>query len=228
MADTTEEFTLRELADVLGVPLSIIVQAAHIEAKVFGYSRGHYVALHSPGSKPNAGLSTLASRIGDELIVRFLVDGIAFGFSSCVIHVAAQPDSLVFLEYPKAVAQVSIREDRRMPCNLVLGDGDRSSALLLDISEAGGRVASRRLSSERHGTEGMPVSLALALPPPEGDTRCIDGEVVRTKYSRQTTIAGIRFRQRHRELTTRLAAFLSLDDLLPQSQETKVAEARCR
>lgn len=232
MTDTTEGAQLRQLAEVLGEPLRVIAQAplfdARVEAKVFGYAPGQYVALHSPGSKPNSGLSSLAPRLGDELIVRFLVDGIAFGFTSRVMHVTAHPGSLVFLEYPESVAQVSVRQDRRipcrLPCNLVLSSGERSPALLLDISEGGGRIASRSLIPEDRAS-GTPVSVELTLPPPDGGTHTIDGEVVRTENARQTVIAGIRFKQRHRDLTHRLAAFLCLDELSPAEPEASGLEA---
>ena len=122
MSETTKQVQLRQLSDVLSAPLKIFVQAplfaSRVEAKILGYAIGQYVILHSPGSKPGAGLSSLAPRIGDDLIIRFLVDGIAYGFTSHVTHLLAHPESLVFLQYPESIAQVSVRRDRRIPCRL--------------------------------------------------------------------------------------------------------------
>lgn len=87
--------------------------------------------------------------------------------------------------------------------------------MLRDISEAGASIACRRLSSEPHGHNAIPVSLELTLPPPDGGKHTIAGEVVRTEHSRAEPHRRMRFRQRYCELTTRLATFLCLDDPVP-------------
>lgn len=226
----TKQVQLRQLSDVLSTPLKIFVQAplfaSRVEAKILGYSIGHYVTLHSPDSKPGAGLNTLAPRIGDDLIIRFLVDGIAYGFTSHVIHSLAHPESLVFLQYPESIAQVSVRRDRRipcrLPCNLLDSTGRRTPALLLDISEGGGKVASRDIKEEQRSAEA-PVKIELTLPPPAGGAHEISGKVIRAVHQHQTIIAGIEFDRRYSELMESLTSFLCLDDMSPDTENVGAA-----
>ena len=222
MSETTKQVQLRQLSDVLSAPLKIFVQAplfaSRVEAKILGYAIGQYVILHSPGSKPGAGLSSLAPRIGDDLIIRFLVDGIAYGFTSHVTHLLAHPESLVFLQYPESIAQVSVRRDRRipcrLPCNLIDSTGQRTPALLLDISEGGGKIASSEVKEE-HRSAGTPVKLELTLPPPTGGVHEITGKLIRAIQQHQAVVAGIEFDRRHSELMESLTSFLCLDDTPP-------------
>ena len=224
MSETTKQVQLRQLSDVLSEPLKIFVQAplfaSRVEAKILGYAIGQYVILHSPGSKPGMGLNTLAPRIGDDLIIRFLVDGIAYGFTSHVTHLLAHPESLVFLQYPESIAQVSVRRDRRLPCrlpcNLIDSTGQRTPALLLDISEGGSKVASRDVKEE-HRSAGAPVKLELTLPPPTGGVHEITGKVIRATQQHRTIVAGIEFDRRYSELMESLTNFLCLDDMSPDS-----------
>jgi len=219
MSETTKQVQLRQLSEVLSAPLKIFVQAplfaSRVEAKILGYAIGQYVILHSPGGKPGAGLSSLAPRIGDDLIIRFLVDGIAYGFTSHVTHLLAHPESLIFLQYPESIAQVSVRRDRRipcrLPCNLIDSTGQRTPALLLDISEGGGKVASRDIKEEQR-SPGAPVKLELTLPPPTGGVHEITGKLIRAVSQHQTIIAGIAFDRRYSELMESLTSFLCLDD----------------
>jgi hypothetical protein len=232
MNATTDEIPRRQLADVLAPALKVFVQAplfaSRIEAKILGSAVGQYVTLHSPGSKPGAGLSTLAPRIGDTLIIRFLVDGIAYGFTSCVTHLLAHPESLVFLEYPESIAQVSVRRDTRipcrLPCNLIRSGGERTPALLLDISEGGCKVACRSIGEEQR-TEGATTRLELTLPPPAEGVHEITGKVIRATRQRQSILAGIEFDDCHSELMTNLANFLCLDDIAPNLARSGAAAA---
>ena len=235
MNATTNELPRRQLADVLAPALKVFVQAplfaSRIEAKILGSAIGQYVALHSPGSRPGAGLSSLAPRVGDDLIIRFLVDGIAYGFTGRVMHLLAHPESLVFLEYPESIAQVSVRRDRRipcrLPCNLVDSTGERIPALLLDISEGGSKVACRGLGEEQRAAD-TPVKLELTLPPPSGGTHEITGKVVRATRQKQSIVSGIEFERRHSELMENLASFLCLDDVPPTSTSVDSANTEAQ
>ena len=166
------------LAEVVCASLKVQVQSPHSEARIQAEILGHmvndYVVLYSPGKRPNSNLGVLELRIGDELTVRFLHDGNAYGFVSEVKYLARMPDELVFLRYPQAIEHVSVRRHRRLscrlPCNLLTGSGEKAPAVLLDISEGGMKIASRALGESGH-EEGMGVTIELTLPDTAGGAR---------------------------------------------------------
>lgn len=223
MSANTETMYRRQLADVLPPTLRVSVQAppyaSRIEAKILGCSIGQYVVLSSSsGGRPGNGLSALTPRIGDVLVVRFLVDGIAYGFSSRVTHLIAHPETLIFLEYPESIEQASIRRDRRiasrLPCNLIYSSGERIPALLLDISEGGGKIVTRSID-EAYRAPGTAVKLEFTLPPPSNGVHEIAAKVVRTTQQQQSIVTGISFERRDGNLMESLASFLCLDEMAP-------------
>lgn len=223
-----------QLPNILGQPLKVLVQASHsdtrIQAEVFGHTPGRHVALHSSGRRPNASLSTLELRIGDELTVRFLFDGIAYAFTSDVTHLSAHPEPLTFLRYPQSVAQVSVRRYRRLacrlPCNLLDPKGGRIPALLLDISEGGGKVAIRGFREEDSATHSA-VTIELNLPSSAGGVHQLVGEVIRADGQESTVLAGIRFERPQTEVVQSLSTYLCLDHAVqaPQLTESSAADA---
>lgn len=207
------------LEECIGEPLSVLVQASHydsrIQAEIFGYVRGGYVALHSPGRRHNAGLSALLLRVGDEVAVRFLHDGTAYGFASEVIHLTTRPDALVFLQYPRELAQVSVRHHRRLkcrlPCNLVSAGGELAPAVLLDISEGGMKIASKAFGQSDQELSTS-IKVELTLPSTAGGVTLLEGEIIRTEGQPQAVVAGIKFETRQTDLINHLAEFLYLDE----------------
>lgn len=234
MSELSNPASSMQLPNILGQPLKVLVQASHsdmrIQAEVFGHTPGRYVALHSSGRRPNASLSTLELRIGDELTVRFLFDGIAYAFTSDVTHLSAHPEPLTFLRYPQAVAQVSVRRYRRLacrlPCNLLDPTGVRIPALLLDISEGGGKVAIRGFQDDDSATRAV-VTIELNLPSSAGGVHQLAGEVIRTDGQESTVLAGIRFERPQTEVVQSLSTYLCLDNATraPLSTESSAAGA---
>jgi c-di-GMP-binding flagellar brake protein YcgR len=94
----------------------------------------------------------------DPCTVRFLKDGVAYGFGSEIISVQFFPFPLMFLRYPADVELIKIRVSHRHKVNLpaVLSDSSgavlASDAVLLDISEGGCALK-------------VPVAEGVELPP---------------------------------------------------------------
>jgi len=77
---------------------------------------------------------------GDPLLVRYLHDGVIFGFRTFVSGTVVEPLPLVFLNWPERVEAHSVRQSRRLdtfiPCHLKL-QGTGHDASIIDISAGG-------------------------------------------------------------------------------------------
>lgn len=230
MDSPVEKLHTHRLSEVLGGPFKVLVQAPHfdtrIDADILGYSPGKYVVLHSHSSYSGAGLGTLGPKIGDSLIVRFLVKGVAYGFTSPVIHVQYRPDLLVFLQCPDVINKVNVRHEQRVPCRLpcALVDtfGNTTPALLIDISTGGCQIASRELRQDDREV-GVAIKLRLTLPQDAGGEHEIAGKVVRLRLQNEAVIAGIGFDEHQHELMDKLRDFLCIDapELLTPPEEAQ-------
>jgi c-di-GMP-binding flagellar brake protein YcgR len=80
---------------------------------------------------------------GDVCKIRYLKDGVAYGFESEIIAVQFFPFPLMFLKYPPNFEFVKIRISRRfkidLPASFADAEGNviSSEAVILDISEGG-------------------------------------------------------------------------------------------
>lgn len=128
----------REVFEV-GLALSIESHKTHLATRLLGWDRELFLmtnAIYLQGRPAKLNKS-------DSCTVRFLKDGVAYGFESEIISVQFYPFPLMFLKYPADVELIHIRETHRHRVNLpaVLSDASgaviASDALLLDISEGG-------------------------------------------------------------------------------------------
>jgi hypothetical protein len=74
--------------------------------------------------------------------IRFLKDGVAYGFETEVMHVILSPYPMMFLKYPYDIEQVTIRKYNRIKLNLnarLLDSNGKliEDAMITDISEGG-------------------------------------------------------------------------------------------
>ncbi|WP_197495813.1 flagellar brake protein [Acidihalobacter yilgarnensis] len=215
----SEESTTENIAAVLMGGLKVFVQippyTTRFEASVLGCVSDEYLIFRTARDKAS-GAPTIPPRVGDKVVVRFLVDGVAYGFLSSVVHAISIPEPLLFMQYPDAIKQVSVRQHKRLacrlPCTLTNDAGQKETVLLLDISEQGAKIACREQSVEGHDS-GTPVGLELTLPGPHGMQAMI-GKIVRITQQGKASIAGVVFDQPYPELLANLYAILCLDQLL--------------
>lgn len=205
-----------DFSPILTGGLKVFVQIppyeTRLEASILGCVAQEYVIVRAGASGKSPGVASLAPRVGDKLIVRFLVDGVAYGFVSPVIHSVALPEPLLFLHYPEQIDRVSVRQHRRLPCRLpctlVGSAGDKNIALLLDISEQGAKIAYPEPNAK--GCEaGATVGLDLPLPAPLG-TQSLRGRVVRVNQQGHALVAGVMFDDSYTDLLSSLYSILSL------------------
>ncbi|MEW5721969.1 MAG: flagellar brake protein, partial [Thermodesulfobacteriota bacterium] len=133
--------------------------------RLIGYKVGAYLLLEWPK------LSGALVRIeeGTTWACSFINSGVVFGFTGLVLGATRSPVPLIFLEYPAAVEQTNLRQEKRIPVNLDVtlsarsGNGGRNqetvNGLIRDISAGGCQVI-----TTEECTSGATVELMLRLP----------------------------------------------------------------
>jgi c-di-GMP-binding flagellar brake protein YcgR len=96
---------------------------------------------------PMANGSPIFSTAGCPCVVRFLVQGVMFGFQSTVEHISFQPIPVIYLAYPDQVERVNLRKEKRVKVNLATdlrsASGEETKTVpgrIVDISHSGCRV----------------------------------------------------------------------------------------
>lgn len=106
-------------------------------AKVVGSDEENLIVLRLPNDA-----ATDSGKLfkGNSIVLRYVFDGIAYGFQCTSRGTISTPERLLFLAFPAIVATKSLREHQRQRCGFPgeLLDGDDSRAVhILDISTTG-------------------------------------------------------------------------------------------
>jgi c-di-GMP-binding flagellar brake protein YcgR len=111
----------------------------HLPSPVIGWQKDEF--LLTKAIFINGQPSKLGTK--DMVRVRFLTEGVAYGFESEVISVQFFPYPLMFIKYPASVEHLKIRISTRYKTNLPValslasGEAIADDASLIDISEGG-------------------------------------------------------------------------------------------
>lgn len=185
-----------------------------VAATILGSVPGFYIVLRDAHDGPTGrGLRSLSPLIGDVVILRFLYEGVAYGFRSAVSRLATDPEALLFIDYPTAVEQASVRQVPRivcrLPCDVLSGHRTSQAGLLLDINATGCAVAGALQGADDPPHESDPMTLNLTLPghssPWQGT-----GHIRRISVNGRIWRAGITFDAEQAELVCMLESYLML------------------
>lgn len=122
----------------------ISVESPHQEEKLWtqmvGFKRGAYLILEKPaGADVVDGMRALCE--GDSIVIRFIKDGIVYGFRTPILRTLSVPYKLLFVAYPVEVVRHSLRSSPRLqcylPCDGRVGDRLFSRAFIRDFSATG-------------------------------------------------------------------------------------------
>jgi hypothetical protein len=110
------------------------------KSSIIGIERGRYLIIKTPAI---AGISTKLFK-KNHFVVRYLCDGILFGFHCTLIALLKDPFQLSFLSYPETGDTINLRKHDRMSCllpgELQLSEWKRK-CVISDISTGGCRIA---------------------------------------------------------------------------------------
>ena len=186
------------------VNIQRVGESARVQAEVLGAVPGAYIVLRDANTgQENRNLRYLALRSEDPLILRFMHEGVVYGFRTAVSRLVTDPEYLVFVLYPRLVEHVSVRREPRalcrMPCLVTYAGGDAQPALMLDVSAAGCRVVSPFDEDETASSELPTVTVTLVLPG-QAEPFHVSGSVRRLTCREEGRVLGIAFDQEQRSL----------------------------
>lgn len=127
--------------DIFEVGLTLSVESyykTHHSTQVLGWEKDIFLltkAIYAHGK-------AVEMQKSDSCKVRFLKDGIAYGFVADIVAVQFYPFPLLFLKYPDKIETMKLRVAPRYKINLPASFSDASGALIaestmIDISEGG-------------------------------------------------------------------------------------------
>lgn len=133
-------------------------------SSLIGKEKGRYLIVHTP-SIPGF-LSKL--RKGNQVIIRYVHEGIVFGFQCTLIHFIDAPFRISFLSYPESVQTLNLRSHKRISCFLPvsakIGDVIYEGVLLdLSMSGCGFHYLTQELDDIRNIDKGESISFTLQL-----------------------------------------------------------------
>jgi c-di-GMP-binding flagellar brake protein YcgR len=122
----------------LGTALQIEFMGFKESAKtvLVGMERGHYLIVRTPSL---AGAWTKLHK-DNHTTVRYIYEGIVYGFRCTLLGVMSDPFSLLFLSYPQQIETLNLRKQERancfIPASAAVGDREYRG-IIVDISRSG-------------------------------------------------------------------------------------------
>lgn len=198
------------------VNIQRVGERTRVRAEVLGAVPDGYIALREACSSPESRVLRLLSlRVADLLILRFLHEGVVYGFRTAVSRLVTDPEHLVFVHYPRLVEHVSVRREPRtaccMPCRVAYDGSGPQPGLMLDVSAAGCRIVGQFEREEAAPSAGCQVTVILALPDRTEPFQALG--VVRRLDRDEEWVLGIAFDQEQKELYDALEPYLRLAPL---------------
>jgi len=108
-----------------------------------GLEHQKYIVARLPSKKPN---------LREQVTVRYLKGSMACGFTSTVTGMIEKPYPLLFLEYPKCIDVLELRNSERVFCFIdvaVFWDGDEGTGKITDISRNGCKISLEPASTKK-------------------------------------------------------------------------------
>ena len=164
--------------------------AESYKTTLVGMERGRYLICSAPLLP---GLWTVLNA-PDQTTVRYLCEGVVYGFKCTLLTVLAKPFQLLVLSYPEKIETVNLRQHQRVPCLIPatakMGQTGCDGALL-DLSLSGCCfVWDAPQDAETAISSGDEMEISYRVPGSSGD------QVVRIKvtsvrkYGSRVTVGG--------------------------------------
>jgi c-di-GMP-binding flagellar brake protein YcgR len=110
-----------------------------ITSELTGVEDDKYLMIKWPTVDPKVDASNLICK-GNTVFVKYLREGVEFGFQSHILEVISNPAKLIFIKYPENTEVNVLREHRRVDCYLpasVSIADNKIKGAITDISRMG-------------------------------------------------------------------------------------------
>lgn len=179
---------------------NLIVEINNIAIKfnstVVGYSENEYLFIKMPSSA-NISLIKTKLYLGSRIIVRFIEDGVVYGFETDVWGTIIDPVKIIIIKYPNIISRYELREKKRYLCMLPgkLQKGqDIYPAIMIDVTEngCGIKIKARVSHLPLEFKVNDRITLNVVLPGSERELS-LPGNVRNLRHDNQEIFFGIRF-----------------------------------
>lgn len=162
MSDSVKDYINIEY----GCPIFIEIseQRNKLVSKIVGLEHKEYIIIRAP-----TGAGKLVGQLnpGKIFVVKYVHKGIAYGFKTHVLTTIKSPANLLFIDYPKLVAEQGLRAESRYKCYLncrVKTIDFASLGAVVDISLGGCcfTIPARKANEDPHLLEnGTEIEISL-------------------------------------------------------------------
>jgi c-di-GMP-binding flagellar brake protein YcgR len=162
---------------------------------------------------------------GNTITVRYLYRGTVFGFQSQLIEDIFVPLKLIFIKYPKIIAEHNIRSQERIHCFLpvkakIKSEEKEIDGVLLDISVGGCCCTYKKSNKDKTFSSvevDEQVSLRLQFPQIEGE-QVVFGKAKNIKADKEHMTLGIVFYEILPQLKEIIAQYINAVKELPKDK----------
>lgn len=194
-----------EVAIPVGEPCQIQLDQGKHPSFFRGYSYPKYILLDGPLSHG----SPVVSVSGASYVVRFIHNGMVYGYDSMLMKQYTTPVNLWVMRYPDEIQTVNLRRSLRVntfiPATFAGGEGDIAGAFV-DISEGGGLFSAPGNAAPQPGhTAQMDMTL------PNGDKIVgLECKICSVKPIGGKVLLGINFNQQDTANIQKIKSFYLL------------------
>jgi hypothetical protein len=197
------------------IQLEIDGVASRLQTQLIGIDTDRILIVKTPTMSQIGGINVKLFA-GNRVIVRYVFEGVVYGFETAIVEAISSPLRLLFLAYPKLVTARSIRSNPRvntsLPAKLKAGETG-TDGTVTDISISGCQLEIRRdhLPATAKLDVDSDVDLTLQLPGVGGDFQ-IRGKLRSLRTGERKLEAGISFGELEEQVQLAIDAYVKLAD----------------
>jgi len=184
-----------------------------LKSEFVGMIHHAFLIVTMPPSKSVPNATTIYSK-GTKTIIRFVYQGIAYGFSTTISRALYKPAKVLFLDYPKDIEIYQLRNHERvlclLPVSLELTKDETVSGHVTDISKEGCQFSAENntfFNKHELPSKEYEHSISLQLPGFE-NTIIISCHVMNISQTNQQVKIGLKFISMSDDARERLYDFL--------------------
>lgn len=197
------------------IQLEIDGVASRLQTQLIGIDTDRILIVKTPTMSQIGGINVKLFA-GNRVIVRYVFEGVVYGFETAIVEAISSPLRLLFLAYPKLVTARTIRSNPRvntsLPARLKAGETG-ADGTVTDISISGCQLEIRRenLPATAKLDVDADVDLTLQLPGVGGDFQ-IRGKLRSLRTGERKLEAGISFGELEEQVQLAIDAYVKLAD----------------